>query len=265
MNIRRGYADTSLGQIHYRVHGDPAMPAALLLHQSAQSGDQFEPVLPILGRRLWCVAPDTIGYGMSDRVDRVIEPEEYARSFVEAFDAAGGPARFAVVGVHTGASLGTQIALLYPDRVTHLVLSGPVLIHPSKRGLQLRKASVPPPPEPDGSHLARMWQNRWAVVAPVQDARLFQRRLLNVLIAGDYAQSAYHAVYKYDLLEQLARVRCPVTVIYGDRDIPAPGIEECRPLIPQIPVYAIAGAGLDTIDEAPDEWARQVIAAIAPG
>ena len=47
--MRFGYADTPLGQVHYREAGSG--PAIVLLHESPISGRIYEPSLPFLGQR----------------------------------------------------------------------------------------------------------------------------------------------------------------------------------------------------------------------
>jgi pimeloyl-ACP methyl ester carboxylesterase len=264
--VRRGYADTSLGQVHYYDAGARAgAPTLLLLHQSPQSGGMFEAVFPLLAPHVRAIAMDTIGYGMSDRPARELDPEDYARSMADLMDSLG-VARFAIAGVHSGAALGIQAAIQYADRVASLVLSGPPLRPPLPPDAPRRRPALRPPPEPqpDGSHLAQLWQQRWAVAAPV-DPHVFQRRLLNALIAGEHAVSAYGAVYRYDLTERLKRVRCPVLIVYGDRDVETPNIIECLPLVPQIPTHVIPGGNIYTVDVRPREWADAVLQHVLRG
>lgn len=257
---RRGYADTGLGQVHYFESGAPSAerPSLLLLHESAQSGAVFRPVWGALSERFHCVAPDTPGYGYSDRSAAAPHPEEYAGAFADLIASIAPGGRWIVAGVHTGAHLGTQLALQEPGRIGGLVLSGPVLLPPDRQGEQLQKAPLPPDPRPDGSHLTELWQGRWRVVGAVRDLGLFHRRVLNVLLAGHDAQLAYHAVYKYPLLDQLRQVHCPVTIVVGDRDLPYAGIMACRPYLPDIPVEVLPGGTLDTLDEFPERWAAIV-------
>ena len=62
MTIRRGYADTPLGQLHYAETGTG--PTLLLLHQTPRSWDEFRAVAGLIdGYRI--VMPDLPGYGAS--------------------------------------------------------------------------------------------------------------------------------------------------------------------------------------------------------
>lgn len=257
---RRGYADTSLGQVHYYEHGRTVdgQPDLLLIHQSPQSGNMFEAVFPALsaGRRV--VAMDTIGYGMSDRPHRPLAPEEYA-DCVAALAAALGLRRVFIAGVHTGAVFAIETAIRHPALVAGVVLSGPPMHPPRAPGEPQRQPTMrlPPAPREDGTHLTELWQQRWKVAAPI-DPAVFHKRLLNALVAGDSALSAYGAVYRYDLTERVKRLPCRVLVIYGDRDVETPNILRSLPFVPGLPTRVIEGGNIYTIDLRPAEWSAAV-------
>jgi len=259
IKIRRGYADTSFGQIHYYDTGSNDLPPLLLLHQSPQAANMFEAALPILGERFRAVAIDTLGYGKSDKPDRVLETEDYAQSILDVADALG-LGRFAICGVHTGATFAIQVAIQKSDRVTAVALSAPPL-HPPlpHQGAPRRQPRMkpPPPPREDGNHLSELWQARWQVAAPM-DPKAFQKRFLTAIATGDSSISAYHAVYKYDLTERIKLITCPVFIVYGDRDVETPNIEQVLHLIPDVPTHVIPGGNIYTIDVCTDEWCTAV-------
>jgi pimeloyl-ACP methyl ester carboxylesterase len=120
--MERGYVTTRWGQVHLRRAGD-AGPAVVLLHESPLSSAVYQEALPYLGADVRAIAFDTPGYGMSDGPEGIMEIPDYAATLLEAVDALGVD-RFAVAGVHTGASLAVQLAVQAPERVTHAILSG---------------------------------------------------------------------------------------------------------------------------------------------
>jgi pimeloyl-ACP methyl ester carboxylesterase len=61
-------------------------------------------------------------------------------------------------------------------------------------------------------------------------------------------------VYKYDLTERLKLVTCPILIVYGDRDVETPNIEQVLPLIADIPTKVIPGGNIYTVDVCTDEW-----------
>ena len=62
--MKRGYATTPEGQIHYYNHGR-GQPL-LMLHETPRSAWSFAPLMRKMGTRFNCFAPDTLGFGMSD-------------------------------------------------------------------------------------------------------------------------------------------------------------------------------------------------------
>ena len=258
VRVHRGYAGTTFGQVHFYDTETPNASTLMLLHQSPQSGAMFEAAMPLLGQRFRTIAMDTLGYGMSDRPDRALEPEEYAQSVTEVMDGLGINT-FALCGAHTGATFAIQTAIQAADRVTALVLSGPPLHPPLPPDAPRRKPKMkpPPPPKENGSHLTDLWQARWPVAAPI-DPAIFQKRFLTAVTTGASAVSAYHAVYKYDLTERLNLVQCPILIVYGDRDVETPNIEKCLPLIPDIPTIIIPGGNIYTVDVCTTAWCEAV-------
>jgi pimeloyl-ACP methyl ester carboxylesterase len=251
LNFRRGYSKCFLGQIHYREHGSG--PPVLCLHQSPQSSSMFDTVLPLLGKQVRAIAMDTIGYGMSDKPGRMVEPEEYGRTILEFLDDLGLTQPIPIIGVHTGAYFATQVAVQAPHRVSKIILSGPVLLHPDGAKVPMRAPATFP--RPDGGHLTDLWNLRWKNVEPVKNIEAFEKLYVGALSAGEKAQAAYYAAGKLDTLKQIMNdVKVPTYIVWGDRDLSAPGIVRCLPLIPQIPQIRIAGGTLDTLEEFPQEW-----------
>ncbi len=62
--MKRAYASTPEGQIHYYNHGR-GQPL-LMLHETPRSAWSFAPLMRKLGKQFNCFAPDTLGFGMSD-------------------------------------------------------------------------------------------------------------------------------------------------------------------------------------------------------
>jgi pimeloyl-ACP methyl ester carboxylesterase len=200
----------------------------------------FDTVLPLLGKQFRAIAMDTIGYGMSDKPGRMVEPEEYGRTILEFLDDLGLTQPIPIIGVHTGAYFATQVAVQAPQRVSKIILSGPVLLHPDGAKVPMRAPATFP--RPDGGHLTDLWNLRWKNVEPVKNIEAFEKLYVGALSAGEKAQAAYYAAGKLDTLKQIMN------------DLSAPGIVRCLPLIPHIPQIRIEGGTLDTIEEFPREW-----------
>ena len=110
--VRRAFVDVPFGQMHYRYAGSG--PRLVLFHASPGSSKQLEPLIALLARDFTVVAPDTPGNGDSSPLP-VQAPaiEEYARAMIEFFNALDIDSAH-VYGTHTGACLGSELALLAP-------------------------------------------------------------------------------------------------------------------------------------------------------
>ena len=82
--MKRGYADTSEGQIYFTEDGDG--PAFVLLHPSPQSSRVFWRLMPDLAARYRVIAPDTLGFGRSDPLPDGITMPRLGRSVAELLD-----------------------------------------------------------------------------------------------------------------------------------------------------------------------------------
>ena len=69
---------------------------------------------------------DKRGTGLSDRVKELPDTDERMRDFLAVMDASGSQ-RAAIAGFSEGAPLAVAFAHAFPERVTHLILYGPLL------------------------------------------------------------------------------------------------------------------------------------------
>ena len=80
--MKRGYADTSAGQIHYQTEGS-GDKVILCLHQGPLSSNEFQRIMPILAKDGYrAIAIDIPGYGKSDKVPSTTEAADFAKSCV---------------------------------------------------------------------------------------------------------------------------------------------------------------------------------------
>ena len=123
--IRRGFVDAPHGQVHYRTVGAGTGVPLVMLHQSPGSSKQLERVMGEFGRRGRRVfAPDTAGNGNSAPLDMDVPGiDDLAGTAFAAIDQLVDGA-FDLYGSHTGASIGMEIAIAYPDRVRRFIIDG---------------------------------------------------------------------------------------------------------------------------------------------
>lgn len=235
----RGYAQTSYGQVHYQHAGDSG-PALFCFHEAPMSSEIYAPAIPVLGRSFRAYAFDTPGHGFSDKPKEQPSIEQYAGWLLEAIDDIGAD-RFIVVGCHTGADIGLEVAhQAGNERVTHAVLTGVPLMKPDEwepyfaRVLSAGQSGPPPmswaemfapdyEPTMDGAHMRWAW-NRWASgkrkdypldSTPVE---LINMAVLQLLIAGPHYNWMYRAAWNYDPEPALRALVCPVLLLNAGED-----------------------------------------------
>jgi pimeloyl-ACP methyl ester carboxylesterase len=251
--MRRGYATTSVGQLHFREAG--AGEPLVLLHHSTRSSDVWREVAPCLAARFRVIALDTPGFGNSPPPDAPPGLAGYTRAFVEALDALA-VARFALFGFLTGAALALELAAREPARVTKLILGACPVI--DDREAWLRNARLTPL-QPDGSHLTTVWTGYangayrgWGSLDQLQ------RATVDSASAGPVqAHFAHLAVAELDVRARIPAVVAPTLLVCGRRGPFADRQAEIAPLF-RVVERAVIESGPLIMQERPDVLCRIV-------
>ncbi len=212
--VRRRYADTPLGQIHYRERGEGR--PVLLLHQTASSSVMWERVMRALPDGLRLIAMDTPGFGESDGPGAL--PKDglgYYADRVAGFLDALGVDRAAIIGHHTGAMIGAELAAAHPDRVERLVLIGCVVIRGDDERRERLDSIDRWHADARGEFVTRTLIPRMHLSVTTDDPDHFVRELTAYLQAGSDYWWAYHAVYSYDAARRLPQISAPTLCVVG--------------------------------------------------
>ncbi len=229
--IYRRFADLPHGQIHYREAGSGKGPVVLLLHASPGSSRQLERLIAALAVDHHVIAPDTPGNGDSTAIEvgAITHLASAILTFVEAIDLP--PAH--VYGMHTGAAIATELALLAPERVTSLALEGITQLDPDTQARFLQDYAPDFIPDLDGGYLARAFQfcrdqflffpwfdrspgsSRGGGLPPAADLGAL---VLEVVKAGASYAGNYHAAFRWEAAARLAAVSCPMLVMASTAD-----------------------------------------------
>jgi len=136
--------------------------------------------------------------------------------------------QFHLLGHHSGASLATEIAATYPDKVLTLCVIGLALMSPSEQAYWNDKANVPfNKPVDDGSHLMKTWKYLEGSGADsggrygfgVKDLEFKHCEFLNHARAWDGRCKIYTCVFKVDLMSLFVQVKCPVLSMCSKDDV----------------------------------------------
>ncbi len=229
--IGRSFVDVMGTSLHVRWCGR-GVPV-LVIHQSPVSARVQEDRLRAWADGYLCIAPDIPGMGQSGAV---AEPMPtigvLAQYFIALLDRLG-IARALIVGAHTGALIGTQMALSRPDRVAGLILDG-YPIYTDEESAQ-RLASYFPPVELrwDGAHLLWLWHRyreqflywpwnartaRTRAAAAIPDPAFLHAGVAEMARTHDTYPHCYAAAFRYDAAGALEALAVEAHFVAGEAD-----------------------------------------------
>ena len=109
--------------VFYREAGDASLPTLVLLHGAPASSFMFRDLIPLLADRFHVIAPDYLGFGLSDApsVDEFEYTFEHLTDSVEGLIAQLGIERFAMYVQDYGAPVGWRLMLRHPERITAII------------------------------------------------------------------------------------------------------------------------------------------------
>ncbi|WP_235735362.1 alpha/beta fold hydrolase [Nocardioides alcanivorans] len=254
--MRKHYADTRHGQIHYVEEGSG--PAVLLLHQTPRSWDEYRDVIPLLSDRFRVIAPDTLGFGSSDVPAQPWSIELFADGVEDLMDTLGlDPC--AVVGHHTGGVIGMEVAARRPLQVSALVLSGVPYVDAPRRE---RVAQSPPidevPISDDGSHYRLLFERR-APFYPADRPDLRQRLVIDAVRLGDRVEEGHEAVNAYRMEDRIGQVQASTLVVCGELDsFSLPDVRRHLERLAKAEPATLPGVGVASVDHDPVTFAEVV-------
>ena len=229
--LRRAYAETPDGQVHYRTAG--VGEPIVLMHWAPASGRQHAELLPLLAARGFRVfAPDLIGYGDSDKPDRQWSIPDHARNLGYLLDALYLRSVF-LYGGHTSAAVATEFAVTAPSRVRAMVLDGSPVYGAEKRASLAASYAPPLQLETDGSHMLWAWKRSLRhSTMPLEEAFADS---VDLLKAGHTYHTGYEAVWAYDMAARLPLVTVPTLAITTPDD---PLVEAHQQVMAEVPECA---------------------------
>ena len=109
-------------QVHYRRAGSG--PVVICFHQSPLSSRDMLATMERWKDRFTMIAPDTPGFGLSDPLGVThAEMADFADAAIEFMDALGIE-KAAIVGNSMGGVTAIRLAVVHPDRISHLITMG---------------------------------------------------------------------------------------------------------------------------------------------
>ena len=213
-----GFLDVPGGRIAWEREGRGA--PVVLIHDGLLPMASWDDVIAPLRARFDVVRWDRRGYGASTTTTRDYASEDDLLALLDRLELP----RAALVGCSAGGGLALDFAILHPDRVSALVLEGPVLSgfpYSAQFLTRSMRNGAPARMAKDDAETLR----RWAEDPYIIDARnLGARRRLRELLER-HPESATNKVLRSSRRElqsqaRLGEVKVPVRLVTGESDIP---------------------------------------------
>ena len=121
--VHHRYATVDGHRLFYREAGDAAAPAVVLLHGFPTSSNMFRDLVPALADRYHVIAPDHLGFGLSDAppVDAFDYTFDALTDLTAALLRSLGVEGYAIYVQDYGAPIGWRLALREPSAITAII------------------------------------------------------------------------------------------------------------------------------------------------
>lgn len=177
-----------------------------------------------------CFAPDMPGFGESfDLENAPTGIDWYSQLYVDVFAKLPAFQRGChIIGHHSGAVIGTDLAAYHGSFVQSLTLVGPAIMSAAERRQWAAKTLVPfNQPLEDGSHLSKTWDYLIEMGIPAANLALLQREVLDHLRAWQGRLQIYARVWAYDCAAALKSVseECRIAALCASDDVLWPYFE----------------------------------------
>lgn len=261
MTIQRAYTTCRHGQMHYRTAGaDSGKPVLILLHQNPSSSFEYEALIEACAADRRVIAFDTPGYGMSDAPPAPPGIAGYAAAFSDALDALGLQGPLDCYGFHTGTLHTIELALLRPDLIGRIALTGIPMYPRENAEAKLTEARNYPQPDEAGTSTKALLDNLWTYVVVNRDPRVpLDKAVWNFADKARVLHRftwAYQGVWSYDY-SSLPRVTQPALLLQPEEDIAAISREAAR-LMQDCRIVDLPDLDRDIFDVAPERIADEL-------
>lgn len=226
--MRRGYANTRLGQLHYATAGDADGTPLILLPKTARTWRMYVGLAGQLSRDYKIYALDYPGTGSSDPLPPGTTFETIAATCIDFLDELG-IADALVYGLLTGNKIAAAMAAHWPARVKKVVLAGQS--HSLVPNIEKRSGTVGKTrrklPAADAREAALIrWADAYSRVTEFWWCEEMARgladektrgqaidRAVEELLTTESIPELYRANFAYDLQRDLERITVPTLVL----------------------------------------------------
>ncbi len=197
---RRGFADTEIGQIHYRiaVPENPIRPPLVCLHQSPKSSREFDAFIRKASRDRIVVGLDSPGHGESDLPPEnpPVRVQDYARILWQALDSLNLGV-VDVFGNHTGAKVAVEMAYQRPDSIRKIIMLSALVLSPEEQKA-FENQFQPIPLDEAGTRFTHMWKQILHYQTEGSTLEIMAKSFGENLRAGEAYEWGHAAAFAYN-------------------------------------------------------------------
>ena len=244
---------------HVFEAGPPAASPLLYLH-GTHLGNLWLDCHNALAQNFHVFAPDTPGFGLTERPDWMRDMSDYVLFFRDLLNELGLD-QVMLVGHSLGGWMAAELAVWYPERVKKLALSNAVGIR--VKGTPIADLFAMNPQE----LMAASFDNLMAAM-PLMPAEFNIDYLLAMYRERTtLASLAWNPNYDPKLERRLARVKCPTLIVWGknDRLVPPAYADAFHRLIANSELVKLDDTGHMPMFEKYDEWTRTICEFLSKG
>lgn len=232
--LERHLVKTDMGYVHVRTNGpaETEQPDLLLLHQVPASSRMWIPVMDLLGDH-FCIAPDNLNLGESDRTPRALTLEEHAEYLWQVTQSLR-PGPKIIVGHHTGAAVAAAMTAAHGDEIVGNVLIGYPYYASWRERLAKYERLNPAGTQADGSGVAAAWTFIHRAFEEDSDRELVFEAFADRMRAGRVWYEGYVALWNADLNSLAGVVAAhpgPKVLVAPETDILSQKAEICAELL----------------------------------
>lgn len=255
-SVDRHFCQTAVGKVHYWVTGNG--PALTLIHQSAQSSEEYVGLAANLANSFQIVGIDLPGHGRSDNPDHELTLEELSDSALAVLDDLGVQ-RTHILGHHGGVSISIDLSNRYPNRIDKVVMSG----GGTRSAEQLEALKNTPmtrdlPMDPDGEFLAQTWAVYRKMSAKKTPPELTAQPFAVGLQARLRPFDMHHALYRWDGEKAREMFSKETLLIRGKEDLYSGDVAARHKQMPNSTYVEIADGGAWLFYEQPEACAKVI-------
>lgn len=249
-HVRKGYVDTTEGQIHYRYAGESNRDRSpiVIMHQNVCSSALFNEVIDGLSDEYYVVALDTPGFGLSYTPEEVPDISYWTHILTEALDNLDIDS-FHAFGQHTGASIAVDMANNDPNRVETVILMGPLYLDEETRMAMKEDwdgSNAAPPIDETGEYLQETWKYVGAMGAG-ETLEMQHRAVIDALLARDGSRLSYAVVWDQDFPSLFENIQSPRMVMGCEGDALWEGFKTVRDNFESVKAVEVSGDNFEPV------------------